>query len=163
MTSLTFEDRWFYDLISSLLIAKWMSESKSAPQGTLEGSRTRKTSAMFIDLIWPQLTSVDLRRTGWPVECISTTWYYMSTFISLARTAMIANFCATERILRLTRPQLWRHRSDVREVRIMKFSGGDVKKIGGKLSKKWWHSTGKLDILEKPHGGTASAPCAGEG
>ena len=93
MTSLTLMTRWFHDLISSLLSAKWMSESKSAPQITLEGSRTRKTSAKVIDLIWPQLTSVDLRRTGWPVEeCMSTTWYYMSTFISLAKTAMFASY-----------------------------------------------------------------------
>ena len=83
---------WFHDVISSLLSAKWMSESKSAPQITLEGSRTRKKSAKVIDLIWPQLTSVDLRRTGWPVECMSTTWYYMSTFISLAKTAMFASY-----------------------------------------------------------------------
>ena len=33
-----------------------------------------------------------LRRTGWPVECMSTTWYYMSTFISLAKTAMLAGY-----------------------------------------------------------------------
>ena len=84
--------RWFHNLISSLLSAKWMSESKSAPQITLEGSRTRKKSAKVIDLIWPQLTSVDLRRTGWPVECMSTTWYYVSTFISLAKTAMFASY-----------------------------------------------------------------------
>ena len=84
--------RWFHDLISSLLSAKWMSESKSAPQITLEGSRTQKKSAKVIDLIWPQLTSVDLRRTGWPVECMSTTWYCMSTFISLAKTAMFASY-----------------------------------------------------------------------
>ena len=84
--------RWFHDLISSILSAKWMSESKSAPQITLEGSRTKKKSAKVIDLIWPQLTSVDLRRTGWPVECMSTTWYYMSTFISLAKTAMFASY-----------------------------------------------------------------------
>ena len=84
--------RWFHDLISSLLSAKWMSESKPAPQITLEGSRTRKKSAKVIDLIWPQLTSVDLRRTGWPVECMSTTWYYMSTFISLAKTAMFVSY-----------------------------------------------------------------------
>ena len=69
-----------------------MSESKSPPQITLEGSRTRKKSAKIIDIIWPQLTSVDLRRTGWPVECMSTTWYYMSTFILLAKTAMFANY-----------------------------------------------------------------------
>ena len=84
--------RWFHDLVSSLLSAKWMSESKSAPQITLEGSRTRKKSAKVIDLIWPHLTSIDLRRTGWPVECTSTTWYHMSTFISLAKTAMFASY-----------------------------------------------------------------------
>ena len=44
------------------------------------------------DLSWPRLTSVDLRRTGWPVECISATWYYMSTSISLAKTAMFASY-----------------------------------------------------------------------
>ena len=84
--------QWFHDLISSLISAKWMSESKSAPQITLEGSRTRKKSAKVIYLIWPQLTSVDWRRTGWPVECMSTTWYYMSPFISLAKTAMFASY-----------------------------------------------------------------------
>ena len=84
--------RWFHDLISSIHSAKWMSESKSAPQITLEGRRTRKKSAKVTDLIWPQLTSVDLRRTGWPVECMSTTRYYMSTFMSLAKTAMFASY-----------------------------------------------------------------------
>ena len=84
--------RWFHDLISSLLSAKWMSESKSAPKIALEGSRTRKKPAKVIDLIWPQLTSVDLRKNGWPVECMSTTWYSVSTFISLAKTAMFASY-----------------------------------------------------------------------
>ena len=50
--------RWFHDLISSLLSANWISESKSAPQITLEGSRTRKKSAKVIDLSWPRLTYV---------------------------------------------------------------------------------------------------------
>ena len=99
--------RWFHDFISNLLSAKWMSESKSAHQITLEGSRTRKKSAKVIDLICPHMTSVDLRRTGWPVECMSNTWYYMSTFISIVKTAMFATckLCATERIFRLTWPQ----------------------------------------------------------
>ena len=44
------------------------------------------------DLNWPRLTSVDLRRTGWPVECMSTTWYYMPTSISLAKPAMFASY-----------------------------------------------------------------------
>ena len=84
--------RRFHDIISSLLSAKWISESKSAPQVTLEGSRTRKKSAKVVDLIWPQLTSVDLRKTGWHMECMSTTWYYMSKFISLANTTMFASY-----------------------------------------------------------------------
>ena len=84
--------QWFHDLISSLRSVKWMSESKSAPHITLEGRWTWKKSAKVIYLIWPQLTSVDLRRTGWPVECMSTTWYCMSTFISLAKTSMFASY-----------------------------------------------------------------------
>ena len=38
--------------------AKWMSKSKSAPQITLEGNRTRKKSAKVIDLIWPQFRAL---------------------------------------------------------------------------------------------------------
>ena len=54
--------------------------------------KSRRMSLTSFDLIWPQLTSIDLRRTGWPVECTSTTWYHMSTFISLAKTAMFASY-----------------------------------------------------------------------
>ena len=43
--------RWFHDLISSLLSARWMFESKSAPQITWECSRTRKKSATVLDPI----------------------------------------------------------------------------------------------------------------
>ena len=68
--------------------------NRNQRQITSEGSRTRKNSAKDIDLIWPQLTSVDLRRTRWHVKCMSNTWYYMSTFISisLAKTTMFANY-----------------------------------------------------------------------
>ena len=131
--SLTFDDPVvFHDLISSLFSEKWMSESKSAPQITLEGSRTRKKSAKVIDLIWPQLTSVDLRRTGWPVECMSTTWYYMSTFISLAKTAIFAGYVPRNAF------SAWHDSSyDVID-HMLGGSGswhfqGDVKKMGGKL------------------------------
>ena len=53
--------RWFHDLISSHLSVKWMSDSKLAPQITLESSRTRKSrqrSLTSLDLSWPQLTCV---------------------------------------------------------------------------------------------------------
>ena len=53
--------RWFHDLISSHLSVKWMSVSKSAPQITLESSRTRKSrqrSLTSYDLSWPRLTCV---------------------------------------------------------------------------------------------------------
>ena len=124
--------RWLHDFISSLLSAKWMSESKSAPQITLEGSKTRKKSAKVIDLIWPQLTSVDLRRTGWPVECISTNWCYMSIFISLAKTAMFASFVPRSAF------SAWNDPSYDVIGQILGGSGswnfqGGRKKIGGKL------------------------------
>ena len=51
--------QWFHDLISSLLSAKWMSESKSAPQITLESSKTLKKSWQR-SLASLELTSVDL-------------------------------------------------------------------------------------------------------
>ena len=90
MTSLTFDNWWFHGLISSFLNVKWTSESK--PQITLESRKTWKKLAKVIDLIWPQMSSVDLRRNGWPVEIISATCDYMSTFISLAKTAMLASY-----------------------------------------------------------------------
>ena len=115
--------RRFHDVISSLFSAKWMSESRWAPQITLECSRTRKKSAKVIDLIWPQLTSVDLHRIGWPVECMSTTWYYMSTFISLAKTAMFASYVPRNAF------SAWHDPSydvigQMLGVRVLKFSGG---------------------------------------
>ena len=134
--------RWFHDLISSLLSAKWMFESKSAPQITLEGSRTRKKSAKVIDLIWPQLTSVDLRRTGWPVECMSTTWNYMSTFISLAKTAMFASYVPRNAFSAGHANSYDVIGQMLRGVRVLKFSGGR-KKDGRKVIEKWWHSTSK--------------------
>ena len=92
MTSLTVVHPvvpWLHFKSSECKMNVWI---EAAPQITLEGSRTPKKSAKVIDLIWPQLTSIDLRRTGWPVECMSTTWYYMFTFISLAKTAMFAGY-----------------------------------------------------------------------
>ena len=118
--------RWLHALISSHLSVKWMSDSKSATQIILESSRTRRKSAMIIDLVWPQLTSVDLHMTGLPVGCVSTTWYYMSTFISLAKTAMFASYrlkCATEHIYRMKWSQLWRRRSHVRGSGYCNFKG----------------------------------------
>ena len=153
--------RWFHDLISSLLSAKWMSESKSAPQITLEGSRTRKNQKKLIDLIWPQLTSFDLRRTGWPVECMSSTWYYMSTLISLAKTAML--LCATERIFRLTWPQLWRHRSNVRAVRVLKFSGWRKKKWSEAIEEIMKFDRQTRNIFQKKQQGVHQPSCAGQG
>ena len=154
--------RGFHDLISSLLSAKWMSESKSAPQITLEGSRTRKMSAKVIDLIWPHLTSVDLRRTGWPVERMITTWYYMFTFISLAKTAMFASYVPRNAF------SAWHDPSYDVIGQMLGRSGswnfqGDEEKMGGKLYKNCdIQPINRKDIPEKPQG-VASTPCAGEG
>ena len=126
---------WFHDVISSLLSVKWMSESKSAPQITLEGSRTRKKSAKVIYLIWPQLTSVDLRRTGWPVECMSTTLYYMSTFISLAKTAMFASYVPRNAFSAWHDPSYDVRGQMLPRHRVLKFSGGR-KKDGRKAIEK---------------------------
>ena len=144
--------RWFHDLISSLLSAKWMSESKSAPQITLEGSRTRKSrrrSFTSFDLSWPRLTCEDR------MTCGMHGYYCNCHYCKLS---------ATERIFRLTWPQLWRHTSNVRGVRILKFSGRR-KKDDGKLWKKWWHSTGKQKRYSRKTAGGASTPPprAGEG
>ena len=156
--------RWFHDLISSLLSAKLMSESKSAPQITLEGSRTRRKSAKVIDLIWPQLTSIDLRRTGWPVECMSTTWYYMSTFISLAKTAMFVSYVPRNAF------SAWHDPSydvigQMLGVRVLKFSGGRTK-YGGESYRKTGdiRPVNKKDIPEKKtQEGLHQPPCSGEG
>ena len=134
--------RWFLDLISSLLSAKWMSESKSAPQITLEGSRTKK-SAKVIDLIWSQLTSVDLRRTGWPVECMSTTWYYISTFISLVKRRCLQVMCYR------TLFSAWHDPSYDGIGQMLGGQGLEIFRRDGRKDrresyrKKWWHSTGK--------------------
>ena len=145
--------RWFHDLVSSLLSAKWMSESKSAPQITLEGSRTRKKSAKVIDLIWPQLTSVDLRRTGWPVECMNTTWYYMSTFISLAKTAMFASYVPRNAFSAWHDPSFDVIGQMLGGSGSWNFQGGR-KKDGRKAIKKGDNRTvNKNDIPEKPQGG----------
>ena len=114
---------WFHDLNSSLLSAKWMSESKSAPQITLEGSRTRKSGQRSLtssDLSWPRLTCIGPDNL-WNAE------YYLVLHVHIHITSKngdVCKLCATERIFRLTWPQLWRHRSNVRGVRILNFSGG---------------------------------------
>ena len=55
---------WFHYLISSQLSVKWMSDSKSAPQITLESCRIKKVGKCH----WPNLTSVDL---SWPqLTCV---------------------------------------------------------------------------------------------
>ena len=40
--SLTSDDQWYHDLISACVSAKWMSDSKSTPQITLESITTKK-------------------------------------------------------------------------------------------------------------------------
>ena len=40
--SLTSDDHGYHDLISTYVSAKWMSDSKSAPQITLESITTKK-------------------------------------------------------------------------------------------------------------------------
>ena len=108
----------------------------------LRKQQNSKKAANVIDLIWPLLTSVDLRRTGWPVESLSTTWDYMSTFISLAKTAMLASYVARNTF------SAWHDPSyDVISQRLggqgLEIFRRDVKKMFGKLYKNWWHSTGK--------------------
>ena len=85
---------WSHDLSSSHLSVKWMSDSKSAPQITLESSGTRKKSAKVIDLIWPQLTSVDLRRTGWPCGKHE---YYLGLHFHVHITSKNGDACRCER------------------------------------------------------------------
>ena len=158
--------QWFHDLISSPLSVKWMFDSKSTSQITLKSSRTRKKSAKFIDLIWPQLTSVDLHRTGWPVESLSTTLDYMSTFISLAKTAMLASYVPRNAF------SAWHDPSyDVMGQRLWgsgpwNFQGGH-KKMFGKLYKNLWHSTGKQKRYSwktaEGGGGVASTPLCRRG
>ena len=80
--------RWFHDLISSLLSLKWMSESKSASQITLEGRELEKVGKGH----WPQLTSLTCVGPDDLWNACFTTWYHMSTFISLAKTAMFASY-----------------------------------------------------------------------
>ena len=108
----------------------------------LRKQQNSKKSAKVIDLIWPQLTSVDLRRTGWPVESLS---YYLGLHVHIHITSKngdACKLCATEHIFRLTWPQLWRHRSKVRGSGSWNFQEGREKGFG-KLNKNWWHSTGK--------------------
>ena len=69
----------------------------------------------------------------------------------------VCKLCATERIFRLTWPQLWRHRSNVRGVRVLKFSV-ERKKDGRKPYKKMWHSTGKQKRYSRKTAGGASPP-----
>ena len=119
---------WFHDLISSLLSAKWMSESKSAPQITLEGSRTRKSLQSLLatfDLIWLRLACVG-------PDDLSNAWVLLGTRCPHSyhwqkrRCLHVMDHvaCCTDRIFLLTWPQLWRHRSNVRRVMVLKFLGG---------------------------------------
>ena len=102
---------------------------------------SKKKSARVINLIWPQLTSVDLRRTGWPVECMSTTRYYMSTFISLAKTAMFAGYVPRNAFSAWHDPSYDVIGQMLGRSESWNFQG-DVKTMGGKLSKKSWQSNG---------------------
>ena len=110
-------------------------------------------SAKVIDLIWPQLTSVDLRRTGWPVECMRTTWYYMSTFISLAKTAMFASYVPRNAF------SAWHDPSyDVIDQMLggsgsWNFQGGRKKDVGKYRKKGDNRPVNKKDIPEKPQEG----------
>ena len=57
--------------------------------------------------------------------------YYLVLHVHIHITSKygdVCKLCATERIFHLTWPQLWRHRSNVREVRALKFSGGRKKR-----------------------------------
>ena len=114
--------RRFHDIISSHLSVKCMYDSKTAPQITFESGRTRKKSAKVIDLVCPQLTSVDLRRIGLPVECMSTTWYYMFTFI-LAKTAMLASYVPRNAFPNNMTPVMTSY-VKCYGVRVLNFSGG---------------------------------------
>ena len=64
--------------------------------------------------------------------------YYLVLHVLIQITSKnddVCKLCATERIFRLTWPQLWRQRSNVREVGVLKFSGGR-KKDGRKAIEK---------------------------
>ena len=95
--------RWFHDFISSLLSVKWMSDSKSAHPITLESSRARKNSANVIGTIWPQLTSVDLWRTGWPVGIMSTTWNQtcVRLWVESWVDSWVNGFCLSHELIRI--------------------------------------------------------------
>ena len=90
--------------------------------------------------IW---TGLDFQ-SGGLIQSISylTTWDYMSTFISLAKTAMLASYVPRNAFSGWHDPSY-----DV----IGQMLGGqgleifrrDVKRMVGKLWKNWWHSTGK--------------------
>ena len=139
---------------------------KISASNYLRRSRTRKKSAKVIELIWPRLTSVDLRRTGWPVECISTTWYYMSTFISLAKTAMFASYVPRNAFSAWHDPSYDVIGQMLGGSEFWNFQGGR-KKDGRKAIEKIVTNrmVNKKDIPEKPQGGLHQPPppCAGEG
>ena len=92
--------------------------------------------------------------------------YYLVLHVHIHITSKngdVCKLCATERFFRLTWPQLWRHRSNVRGVRVLKFSGGR-KKDGPESYKKWWHSTGKQKrYSRKTAGRVASTPLCRRG
>ena len=121
----------------------------------LRKQQNSKKLAKVIELIWPQLTSVDLRRTGWPVESLSTR-DYMSIFISLAKTAMLASYVPRNTFSAWHDPSYDVIGQRLR-VRVLKFSGGTWK-VFGKLNKNWWHSTGKKRYSWKTAGGCINPP-----
>ena len=119
MTSLTFDDSVVPWPNFKSSCAKWMTESKSAPQITLEGSRTRKNrqrSMTKFDLSWPRLTCVG-PDDMWNACVILHVHIHITS-----KNGNVCKLCATGRIFRLTWPQLWRHRSNVRGVRVLQFS-----------------------------------------
>ena len=104
-----------------------MSESKSAPQITLEGRKTLKNSAKVIDLIWPAYD----RMTCWMHE------YYLVLHIHIHITSKngdVCKLCATERF------STWHdHSYDVIGQMLggqgLEIFRGDVKKMGGSYRK----------------------------
>ena len=88
--------------------------------------------------------------------------YYLVLHVHIhitSKNSDVCKLCPTERIFRLTWPQLWRHRSYVRGSGSWNFQGGR-KKDGRKAIKNGDNRTvNKKDIQEKPQGGlVASTP-----
>ena len=88
--------------------------------------------------------------------------YYMVLHVHIHITSKngdVCKFCPTERIFHLTWPQLWRHRSNFRGFRVLKFSGGTSKRWAESYRKNGDNRTvNKKDIPEKPQGGASPPP-----